>query len=108
MLDYYAKIGVTQQQIFEYLEIKSLAEIDKEKVFELRALANAIKEGTTSVAETFKKNTADAEKLAAEARKKAEAAKNKVSQATAQAAAAPANVDTETGEVKEDNQPKKQ
>jgi len=39
--------------------------------------------------------------------KKAEAAKNKVSQATAQAAA-PANVDTETGEVKEDNQPKKQ
>ena len=108
MLDYYAKIGVTQQQIFEYLEIKSLAEIDKEKVFELRALANAIKEGTTTVAETFKKNTADAEKLAAEARKKAEAAKNKVSQATAQAAAAPANVDTETGEVKEDNQPKKQ
>ena len=36
------------------------------------------------------------------------AAKTKVSQATAQAAAAPANVDTETGEVKEDNQPKKQ
>ena len=27
---------------------------------------------------------------------------------TPQAAAAPANVDTETGEVKEDNQPKKQ
>ena len=103
MLDYYAKIGVSQQQIFEYLEIKSLAEIDKEKVFELRALANAIKEGTTTVAETFKKNTADAEKLAAEARNKSEAAKNKVAAAAAAATGTtpPANVDPETGEVKE-------
>lgn len=102
MIDYYAKIGVSQQQIFEYLEIKSLAEIDKEKVFELRALANAIKEGTTSVAETFKKNTADAEKLATEARNKSEAAKNKVAAATAAATGTtpPANVDPKTGEIK--------
>lgn len=102
IIDYYAKIGVSQQQIFEYLEIKSLTEIDKEKVFELRALANAIKEGTTTVAETFKKNTADAEKLAEAARKKAEEAKKKAEDAAAAASgtAAPANVDTETGEVK--------
>jgi GTP:adenosylcobinamide-phosphate guanylyltransferase len=104
MIDYYVKIGVSQQQIFEYLEIKSLAEIDKEKVFELRALANAIKEGTTSVAETFKKNTADAEKLATEARNKSEAAKNKVAAATAAATGttSPANIDPETGEIKEE------
>lgn len=102
MIDYYAKIGVSQQQIFEYLEIKSFAEIDKEKVFELRALANAIKEGTTSVAETFKKNTADAEKLATEARNKSEAAKNKVAAATAAATGTtpPANADPKTGEIK--------
>ena len=37
-----------------YLEVKSVAEIDKEKVFELRSLSNAIKEGTTTVADTFK------------------------------------------------------
>lgn len=53
IIGHYAQIGVSQQQIFEYLEIKNIAEIDKEKVFELRALANAIKEGTTTVAETF-------------------------------------------------------
>lgn len=104
MLGYYSKIGVTQQQIFEYLEIKNLAEIDKEKVFELRALANAIKEGTTTVAETFKKNAADADKIAEEARKKAEEAKGKVAKAASRATGAeqvPANVDPETGEVKQ-------
>lgn len=110
MIDYYAKIGVTHQQLFEYLEIKSLAEIDKEKVFELRALANAIKEGTTTVGETFRKNTADAEKLADAARKKADAARKKAEEAKKKAAdaaaaasgtAAPEGVDTETGEVKQ-------
>lgn len=95
MLDYYAKIGVTQQQIFSYLEIKTLAEIDKERVFELRALANAIKEGTTTVADTFKQHTADAEKLAEEARKKAEEAKMR-----AAVAAATKSADTESGEDK--------
>ncbi|MEG2065093.1 MAG: hypothetical protein RRY23_08150 [Alistipes sp.] len=54
MFEHYAKIGVSQQQIFDYLEIKSISEIDKEKVFELRALSNAIKEGTTTVIEAFK------------------------------------------------------
>ena len=53
MIEYYSKIGVSKQQIVEYLEIKDVAEIDKEKIFELRALANAIKEGTTTVYETF-------------------------------------------------------
>lgn len=80
-LDHFAKIGVTEQQLLEHLDVKSVAEIDKERVFYLRSLSNAIKEGTTSVAETFKKNVADAERLAEEARKKSEAAKQKVNQA---------------------------
>jgi hypothetical protein len=99
MIEYYAKIGVTQPQILEYLEIKTIEEIDKEMVFELRALANTIKEGTTTVQETFKKNIADANKLAEEAKKKSEEAKNKVKQAAA-AATAPPDVDQETGEIK--------
>ena len=73
--------------MFEYLEIKTLEEIDKEKVFELRALANAIKEGITTVEETFKKNVADAAKIAEEAKKKAEEDKNKNKVSEAMAAA---------------------
>ena len=53
-MDHFKKIGVTEQQILTYLEINSVTEIDVEKVFELRSLKNAIKEGTTTVAETFK------------------------------------------------------
>lgn len=57
---HFAKIGVSEQMLLEHLEVKSVAEIDKEKVFYLRSLSNAIKEGTTSVAEVFvKKETAD-------------------------------------------------
>lgn len=64
IIEYYAKIGISQQQIFEYLEIKNLTEIDKEKVFELRALVNAIKEGSTTIAEAFavKEKTVDDKK----------------------------------------------
>ena len=53
-LAHFNKIGVTEDKILAYLNVKSTAEIDKEKVFELRSLSNAIKEGTTTVAETFK------------------------------------------------------
>lgn len=53
MIDYFAKIGVTQTQLLEHLEIKNTDQIDKENILYLRSLANAIKEGTTSVKETF-------------------------------------------------------
>lgn len=95
MIEYYAKIGVTEAQMLEYLEIKKIDQIDKELIFELRALANAIKEGTTTVAETFKKNVADSDKIAEEARKKAEALQGKIQNAQKSA--------TET--TKEDEKP---
>lgn len=53
MVDYFAKLGVTEELLLEYLELKKREEIDKERVFELRALANAIKEGTTTIQEAF-------------------------------------------------------
>lgn len=100
IIAYYAKIGVSKAMLFGYLEIKSLEDIDKEIVFELRALKTAINEGTTTVAETFHKKVADAEKLANEARKKAAAKKVKDATATAAGQApTPTNVDTETGEI---------
>ena len=45
VIDYFSKIGVTQEQLLDH--------IDKENILYLRSLANAIKEGTTSVKETF-------------------------------------------------------
>ncbi len=51
----FKKIGVTEPQILDFLEIKSLIEIDKEKLFTLKGLWNAIKNGDTTVAETFHK-----------------------------------------------------
>ena len=53
MLDYFQKIGVDQQHIFDYLSVTKIDEIDVDMVVELRGLATAIKEGTTTVQETF-------------------------------------------------------
>jgi len=105
---HFAKIGVTEQQIVEHLEIKKIADINKENVFYLRSLANAIKEGTTTVAETFKKNTADSDKIAEEAKAKADDVKKKTEEAMNKANSASGKpvvttadkVDPETGEVK--------
>ena len=99
IIQYFAKLGVSQQQLFDYLGIKKLEEIDKQSVFELRATANAIKEGTTTVQETFVRPAVEAKKqaegvaAAASAQAKATAA---IAQATGEA---PVGVDPETGEV---------
>ena len=55
MIAYYAKLGVAEPQLFEYLGVTAIEEIDNAMVFELSGLKNAIKEGTTTVAETFAK-----------------------------------------------------
>lgn len=103
IIQYFAKLGVSQQQLFDYLGIKKLEEIDKQSVFELRATANAIKEGTTTVQETFVRPAVEAKKqaegvaAAASAQAKATAA---IAQATGEA---PVGVDPETGEVTGEN-----
>lgn len=53
MLDYFQKIGVDQQHLFDYLSVEKIEEIDTDMCVELRGLATAIKEGTTTVQETF-------------------------------------------------------
>ena len=92
MIAYFGKLGVSQTDILTYCGVKRI-----------------IKEGTTTVAETFKQNTADAEKLAEDARKQAEAKRRKVAEAAAAATAATQGggqpsetseaVNPETGEV---------
>lgn len=99
IIEYFAKLGVTQQQLFDYLGITKLEEIDQQAVFELRATANAIKEGTTTVQETFVRPALEAKKQAegvAAAKTAADKAAAAIAQATGEAP-----IDTETGEVKE-------
>lgn len=102
VLKYFEKLGVTHEQLFLYLGIKGVQEIDKQKIFELRATANAIKEGTTTVQESFIKPAIEAKKQA-EAVKKTTNAQDRAAAAIAQAtgAQAPEGVDPETGEIKE-------
>lgn len=91
----FKKAGVSEMQLLEHLEVKALQEVDKEKVFYLRSLWNSIKEGTTTIAETFNKNIADADKIAAEAKAKAAQAKVNGAMKTASGEV----VDTATGEI---------
>lgn len=126
MVDYFTKLGVDEKLLLEYLELSKREEIDKEQVFELRALANAIKEGTTTVQEAFmqpveeRRQAAAAKHKAQEARAKAAAAAERQARTVATPPAKPGkktaeqvaevedvaatevsaeNVDTETGEV---------
>jgi hypothetical protein len=101
MIAYFGKLGVSQADILTYCGVKRIEEITSEMVFELSGLKNAIKEGATTVAETFKQNTADAEKLAEEARKQAEAKRRKVEEAAAAASAAAAQGNEQTSETGE-------
>lgn len=98
LVQYFAQIGVMQSELLAYCEVKTIDQIDTEMVFELRGLANAIKEGTTTIKETFKSNTADSRKIADEAKKAAETKKRKVDDAMSKATQTAA-VDTTTGEI---------
>lgn len=100
MVAYFMQIGVTQSELLTYCGVKSIEQIDNQIVFELRGLANAIKEGTTTVQETFKVHTADSKTIADNARKAAEAKQSKVAAAMTQAIGeVPVAVDLETGEL---------
>jgi hypothetical protein len=93
MIQYFGKLGVTQQEVLTYCGVKRIEDINTEMVFELRGVANAIKEGTTSVQETFKINTAESEKLAQKAREKSEANRQKAQAAMEKATQAEAPVE---------------
>lgn len=118
VLAYYNRAGVKSEQLLEYLGVKTIEEIDQQMIFELRALRNAIEEGTTTVRETFIDPAKEA--AAAAAVKKAATATDKAVAAIAAATGEPqalniedvkaeevdpvtgeaALVDKETGEVK--------
>lgn len=78
----YKKRGVTEQMIFDYLGITKREEIDREKLFTLKATLNAINEGTVTIEDEFIKPAKERE-----AAKTAETNKDKVSEAMAAAIA---------------------
>lgn len=98
VLQYYSKIGVKPEQLLFYIGVSSVNEIDKQKIFELRATANAIKEGTTTVEETFIQPMKAAKKEE-EAKKKATAAQDIAAQAMAKATMTAQGNATETNAV---------
>lgn len=92
---YYNKAGVKIEQLLDYLGVSSVDQIDQRMIFELRALRNAIEEGTTSVKETFIDPAKEAQAVT-EAIKNATNATDK-----AMAAMAVATGDVETVEAQE-------
>lgn len=108
MVSYFTQIGVTQSELLTYCGVKSIEQIDNQIVFELRGLANAIKEGTTTIQETFKAHNADSKSIADKARKAVEAKQSKVAAAMTQAVGSDQTQETEivdeaTGEIITEN-----
>ena len=111
----YAKAGVTPEMIYAYFDIKSVEELDREKLFELKATWQAIKEGSTTVKEAFidpvdeRRKIQEAKDKMAAARERAQKAADRQGRAkTAQAEPAPEAApapqaepaaDPETGEM---------
>lgn len=61
IIKWFAGRGVTVEQVLIYIEADCIESIDAEKLLTLRSTANAIKEGTTTVAETFNQKPATVE-----------------------------------------------
>ena len=101
LIQYFAKFNVSEQMIYDLLQITKRDELDKERVFLLKGIYNAIKEGDTTVQEAFLKPVEE-RRLAEEAKKKAAETKSKATAAMKkQAGKAPEDVEPETGEIKQ-------
>jgi len=61
--------GITVEEILRYIEADCIESIDAEKLLTLRSTANAIKEGTTTLSETFKQKPATVEEQKSKMRK---------------------------------------
>lgn len=80
MVAAFAQMGVTEDMLLRYLEIDHIEAVDKQMLFDLKATMNAIKEGTTTVEETFIKPMQENNE-AQKAKAKAEETKQRVSAA---------------------------
>lgn len=79
---YFVSLGVSEKQLFEFLGVNTIEEITADMIMNLRGIATAIKEGTTTVQETFIK-PAEEKEAAAKAKAKSEDAKKRADEAIA-------------------------
>lgn len=105
MIVYFGTQGISQAMLLSYCGVTKPEDITEQKIFELRGLINAVKEGTTTLQEVFKEHTPDSKAIAAQARKQAKAKQDKIANAMQAATFAPSDtqaqtVDPETGEIK--------
>lgn len=78
LMDWYGKAGVEPQEIFDLLDVGGLDDIGEEDLITLRGLANAIKEGETTVEQTFR-STRDTDEKSSELNEAVKAKKDKES-----------------------------
>lgn len=53
-MEWFAKLGVTEQQVFDVLDVKGMDDIGQEELITLRGLKTAIKDGETTVEQAFR------------------------------------------------------
>lgn len=70
-IKWFEALGVTIDEILQYIEADCVESIDAEKLLTLRATCTAIKEGTTTIQETFKSKKNDSAGYAAQLKDKA-------------------------------------
>lgn len=113
MLKTYALAGVNSEMLCKHLGVQAVEDITAEMVVNLASLWNALRDGQTTIEETFKKPAAEAA-AAQKVREKNAAAKDRIAASAAGARAktstttapaeedlppAPGEIDPETGEV---------
>lgn len=70
-IKWFEALGVTIDEILQYIEADCVESIDAEKLLTLRATCTAIKEGTTTIQETFKSKKNDSVSYATQLKDKA-------------------------------------
>lgn len=91
-------LGVAEKQLFEFLGVNTIEEITADMIMNLRGIATAIKEGTTTVQETFIK-PAEEKETAAKAKAKSEDAKKRADEAIARSVNKVHTTDEKTQQV---------
>jgi len=57
MLDYYGKLGIKPEQLYKLLEVDGLEDVKEDQVIQLRGIANALRDGETTLEAVFSPRT---------------------------------------------------
>ena len=91
LIQFFAKFNVSEQMILDLMQISKREELDSERVFTLKGIYNAIKEGSSTVEESFTKPIRE-RKQAEEAKKQVADTKGKIDEAAKKQSQKPKDV----------------